>query len=114
MSTFGSNSYSVTIASGSSLSSAINIGDNPAVAIVVPAAVTVTFQGSLDNSNFYDIYKDSGSPQEYQVACSVSGVQTLDMNQFLMPRFVKVRIGTSASPSAVSAATVVTLFTKEV
>lgn len=110
---FWSDVNTVVIPSGSALSPAITIGQNPLVAVVVPANVTITFQGSIDNIHYYDIYKDSGSPQEYQVVCAVSGMQTLDINQFLAPRFIKIRIGTASSPSAVNADTAILVVSKE-
>lgn len=112
MSSFISDVFPTTIPSGSALTPALRIKESTVVAIVVSAAVSVTFQGSLDNVTFYDIHQDNGT--EYTVVCSGGCIETVDLNQFLAPRWIKVRNGTSSSPTTVSIALPITVVSKEI
>jgi hypothetical protein len=60
-----------TIANGQTLSSAIVLNGFTPVSILMPAAFTgtaLTFQGSLDGTNFFDVKKSDGSALSYTVA----------------------------------------------
>jgi len=111
MSSFASNALTATIPSGGSLSGRIRIGDNAVVAIVVSAAIDVTFLGSLDGVTFYDIY-DGASV--YTLAVTAGVLTTLDLNQFLAPLWIKVQSGTTGSPVTVGSDTSIIVVSKEI
>jgi len=63
----------VTIPSGATglASKALFIGDRVPVAIFMPAAwqaAAISFQGSIDGTNFYDLYDDGGNQISLTVA----------------------------------------------
>lgn len=87
-----------SIASGQSLSSAIDIGGTTMLAIIMPSAWTaasITFQVSNDGSNFSDLYNSGGS--EVSVTVAASKAIQLDALQFLGWRYIKLRSGTAAA-----------------
>lgn len=89
----------VTIPNGESLTDVINLRDQPVVAIQMPSAWTtadLTFQGSNDGTNFFDVYTLDGD--EYTVAAAASRYIVLSPFEFQWARYIKIRSGTSASP----------------
>lgn len=103
-----------TIATGESLSGAVTFGGYALVAMIIPAewdtATAATFQASVDGSTYYNMYYDaSGTSTELSVACAASRYIALDTTKFMGIQYIKVRAGTSGSPSAQTGATVVTL-----
>jgi hypothetical protein len=102
----------VTIGAGASLSgSTIDLDTlgNP-VAVIVDAAwdtQAMTFQGSVDGTNFFNLYKES---TEYSLTAVVaSTLHSLDMQAFAGLSHLKVRSGTAAAAANQADATVVTL-----
>jgi hypothetical protein len=97
-----------TIASGESLSAAIDLEDYKFIAFIFPSGWTtaaLTFKGSHDNGVFFDIYDNAGA----EISLTVSGMKcivlTPTVQQELEPiRFIKLRSGTTASPVAQGAA----------
>ena len=64
-------SRTATIANGQQVSNAINLNGFVLVAVLLPAAFTgtaLTFQGSLDGTNFFDMKKSDGTALSYTVA----------------------------------------------
>lgn len=67
------NPRTATIANGTSLSDAVNIENQNMFAIIMPAAWTaaaLTFQGSIDGTNFFNLYDDTGTEISFTVAAS--------------------------------------------
>ncbi len=93
-----------TIANGQSLSDAVEIGTNALGGIYMPAAFTgtvLTFQVALTLAGTYqNLYDDSGTEVSATVAAG-RGVSldfaALKIGQW---RFLKIRSGTSAAPTA--------------
>ena len=87
----------VTIAISTSLSPAFAAGDGALVGIIMPAAWTaaaLTFQGSQDGVNFFNIY-DAGT--ERQIATDASRALSLTHTDWLAFPFLKIRSGTSGA-----------------
>jgi len=105
----------VTIASGASLSDAADLTGGALVGIIMPAAWTaasLTFQGSVDDSTYNNVYNDSGS--EYTVAADASRLIVLDPADFVSARHLKVRAGTSGTPVNQGAARTITLVVRPI
>lgn len=101
---------SLTISNGTALSPAVDLTQYSLVGLVMPSgwtAANLTFQGSADNSNFFDLY-DSGAEVNLGSAAA-SRYILLNPTTFAGLRFLKVRSGTSASPVNQGADRVVTL-----
>ena len=91
---------SVTIASGASLSGAINLGDKVLSAIIMPAswtAAALTFQASDDGGTTWkDMYDDGGNEISILSANAVAGRRiSVDPSAFAGIDLIKVRSGTS-------------------
>jgi hypothetical protein len=102
----------VTIGAGASLSgSTIDLATlgNP-VAIITDAAWdtnAVTFQASVDGTNFFNLYKEA---TEYSLAgVTASTLHSLDMQAFAGLSHLKIRSGTAAAAVNQVDATVITL-----
>jgi hypothetical protein len=105
------NPFSAAIASSGNLSSSVHIGDNIILAVVVPAnwtTATVTFQGSIDNSTFYNLNDDTGTEVSVTVAAGESS-QVPDPLIFAPWNYIKVRSGASGSEVNQPALTVLLL-----
>jgi hypothetical protein len=111
MSSFASNVYTATVPSGSAVSNAIEIGDDALVAIATTTA-NVTFLGSMDNVTYYNIADDQGD--EYVVPCTSGYLVPLNLNNFLAPRWVKIRIGIASAPTVGVASVTAYVVTKEI
>lgn len=105
-----------TIASGASLSGAIDLGTTQAanriVGIFMPGAWTaaaMTFQASnAFDGTFQDVYDDGGTELSLTVAASRSIGLRNDQSSILGRwRFIRVRSGTAASPVNQGAARVI-------
>lgn len=98
----------VSIASGASLSDPIDIRDLMTLAVQTPAAIdgaaALTLQSSLDGETYGNVYDKDGV--EVSVTTGASRVVVFnDLEDVITPlRFVKIRMGTSASPVAQTAA----------
>lgn len=93
-------SKTVSIGAGESLSASLDLQDRNLCGLVIPAgwdAAAITFKGSIDNANFYDIYDEYGVEVEAAVTagkiCSFKDYLPF----FLGINYVKFRSGTSAS-----------------
>jgi hypothetical protein len=98
-----------TIASGQSLSGAIDLDRATLSAIIMPAAWTaasVTFQVSADGGTYVDLYD---SATERAVSVTTSRAYSQSLSDWAPFRYVKIRSGTSASPVSQGAARVITL-----
>ena len=87
------------IAAGTSLSSAVYVGAAKLVSIGLDAnwltATTITFQGSYDGVNFFEIYDGAGNEVSYTVAAS----QVIPIpGGFEGCLYLKIRSGPSGSP----------------
>ena len=105
----------VTIASGTSLSAAVPLGQKTLVGVIVPAgwtAASITFQGTPDDSNFYDLYDGAGN------AVSLTGAAgqfiQVDPAKWRGVTGIKLRSGTAASPVTQTSTVALTLVTRTV
>jgi hypothetical protein len=92
-------SAACNIAINESLSTAIDLADQRAARIAMPAAWTaanLTFQTSVDGITYNDLYDKDGI--EYTVVAAASRSMILPLADWLGVRYVKVRSGTSAAP----------------
>lgn len=88
----------ITIANGASLSSGTFLGNGVVVGILLPSAWTtadLTFQASLDNTTFADMYNDDDT--EYTVQAAASRFVPVKATTWAGVMFVKVRSGTSGA-----------------
>jgi len=93
------NYETVTIANGASLSGALNIDQRNLFAILMPAAWTaaaLTFKGSFDGTDYFDLYDEYGTEINFTVAASRYILISVPI-KFLGLKKLKVRSGTSAS-----------------
>lgn len=114
-------SLPITIASGASITTVVDGSGVPLndmygtnlVALIMPAiwtAASVTFQVSIDNTNFYNLYNPDGT--EYVVVAVSGHCVTLDPEDFAAFRFLKIRSGTSGSPVNQGQDSILTLITR--
>ena len=111
---------SATIANGAALSGAVDLGSvipgNEIVGLVMPIAWTaaaMTFQGSADGTNFYDLYNDAGTELNFTVGASQAIGLRQDARAILGRwRHIKVRSGTTGTPMNQGAERVITLIVK--
>ena len=90
----------VTITNGTALSASVGIGINSAVVgIIMPAAWTaanLTFQASVDDATFNNLYDAAGT--EFTVTAAVSRFIALDPSKTDSISRLKVRSGTAGTP----------------
>lgn len=103
-----------TIAAGSSLSTAINVGNRVPVGMRMPSGWTtavLTFQGSVDGTNFYDLYDDGGN----EISATVAANRAVVLSASAFPSFpyLKIRSGTSSAPVNQAADRVITVMCRE-
>jgi hypothetical protein len=87
-----------TIASGQSLSAAIDLGTYQLARIAFPAAWTaadLTFQVSADGTTYNNLYTAAGT--EYTVEADASRDVILTRQDFEAIRYLKIRSGTSGA-----------------
>lgn len=105
----------VVIASGTSLSAALDLGDQRLHRFVVPAAWTaadVTFQSSADGVTFNDIYDAVDGEVKVAAAMMVPGrMIVVSQAIFFGVRHIKIRSGLSAAPVNQAAARTIALRT---
>lgn len=90
----------VTITTGTSLSAAVSLGGGVPLAIQMSAAFTgtqLTFQTSHDGVTYQNLYDDAGT--EVTVTVAVSTNCALPASIMAAWRYLKVRSGTSATPT---------------
>lgn len=88
----------VTIASGQSLSAAIDLAGTTMLGLLMPASWTtanLTLQASADGVTFADVYTEAGS--EKTLTAAASRFILLEPADFTGVRFLKLRSGTSAA-----------------
>jgi hypothetical protein len=107
--------HTVTIATGASLSGASERLD-PGVRVI--GFITdsawdtnvMSFQGSIDGTNFFNLNFKDASGGEYATGSVVASTYTpVDIGTFFGLRYIKVRSGTSAAAVNQNGASVVTL-----
>lgn len=97
-----------TILDGESLSNAVSIGHGRLVGIVVPASWTtavITFQGSADGTNFYDMYDSQGA----EITCQAASSVYITIDDAAVGPWLKLRSGTTGSPTTQSGDIALTL-----
>ena len=106
---------SATIASGSSLSGAISLSYLTVVSILIPSTFdgsAITFQGSVDGINYFNLYDEAGTEINFPVSASRL-VKITNANYFFGLEYLKIRAGTAASAINQSTTdTVLTVFVK--
>lgn len=103
-----------TIAAGTSLSGAADLGTGRVVGLILPAAWTsaaITFQASADGTTFFDLYDDAIERTIPSGSVAASRFLAMQFGDWLGIRAIKVRSGTSASAVTQSADRLVTLVT---
>ena len=104
-----------SITSGQSLSASVDIKDQPIVAIQMPSTWTtanLTFQGSSDGTNFFNVYNMEGD--EFTVTVATSRYVVLNPFEFQWARFIKIRSGTSGTPVSQGADRTIVIVTRKV
>lgn len=99
-----------TIANGQSLSGAVTINSRTPTIIEMPSAWTaasLTFQGSGDNTNFFNIHKDDGT--ELTVTADAARRIHLTSINIEDHKYLKIRSGPSATPVAQGAERIIYL-----
>lgn len=105
----------VTIANAASLSGAADLGGTTLVGYIMPSSWTaadITFQGSVDGTNFFNLYDQFGNEVRHVV--SSSRFVALNPADLASIRYLKIRSGTSGSAVSQGADRVVTLVTRAV
>ena len=105
----------VTIASSASLSNAIDLSGTTFSGYVTPAAWTsanITFQASVDGTNFFNLYDSFGN--EVTNVVSTSRFVSLVPSDMASIRYLKFRSGTSATPVSQAAERQITIVTRTV
>jgi hypothetical protein len=103
-----------TIASGESLSGAVQLGGASVLRIVMPAgwdAAALTFQVSEDGSTFRELNAAGDSEAAVSIAVSAGKAYQLVPSTLAAQLWLKVRSGTSGSPVNQTAARTITLVT---
>jgi hypothetical protein len=93
-------SKTATIAAGASLSDAVDIDGWKFMAFEMPAewdAASMTYQASIDNVTFKDLYMDGAEVTGTVTASKVCAVN-LNALAFAAVRYIKIRSGTAATP----------------
>jgi len=88
-----------TIASGQSLSAAVNLGGLRMFGMIMPTAWTaagLTFQMSADGTNWYNMYDANGN--ELTASAAASRYVAFEPANFAPVEWLKVRSGTSGTP----------------
>lgn len=100
-------SSSVDIAASGSLSGGINLGGARLVALVLPtiASAAITFQGSVDGVNYYNVYNSDGTTETATGASTGNRIVACPAAAQYLP-WVKVRSGTAGSAVTQSACTI--------
>lgn len=94
------NYETATIANGASLSDALNIGSRDMFALIMPSSWTsaaLTFQGSFDGTNYFNLYDDGGNEISFTVAASRYVIISSPAKFFGLKK-LKIRSGTSGTP----------------
>ena len=93
-------SITATIASGTAITGSIDLKDQPILAVRIPASWTtanLTFQGSQDGTNFFDVYNLYGD-EFTAVVGGASRYVVMSPFDFQWARYIKIRSGTTGTP----------------
>lgn len=109
---------SVTIASGASLSGAVNLGDKVLVAIIISTdwtAAELSFQASDDQGTTWKDVFDDGNNEIKVASTSVAAARriSLDPSAFAGVDFIKVRSGLTAAAVNQDGDRILTLVTRK-
>ena len=88
----------VVIANGESLSGAKDLRGRKLVAIIMPdtwTAASLTFQASVDGTNYFNVYDGSS---ERTLSVSASYYSALNIADWVGFRYLKIRSGTAGTP----------------
>lgn len=99
-----------TIASGASLTTAIDLGTKRLAGIIIPASWTtanLTLQASADGTNWFNVYDALGT--EYTITAAASRAIIVPLTDMIGFRYLKIRSGTSGTPVNQTAARTLTL-----
>ena len=91
-------SENVTITSGTSVSTTLDLKSRPIVGVALPSSWTtadITFQVSFDGTTWHDVYSIWGD--ELIVPAAASRYITFSTYESLGARYIRVRSGTAAS-----------------
>lgn len=103
--------FTATIANTASLSGAVDLGFYRLCGLETPAAIdsatAITFQASADGATWVNLYDATGA--EKSLTVSTSRRIILTPADFYGIRFIKVRLGTAASPTTATASRNITL-----
>jgi len=105
----------VTIANGTSLSGAVDLGGARLVAFQMPAAWTaadVTFTASSTAAGTYGKVRDKDNNELKATSPAVNEIVVLPVNDTAGLRYLKVRSGTAAVPANQGGDRVLTLFVR--
>lgn len=89
----GKSFFEVTISSGQTVSGAATLGDHVLCGFITPSALTgssMTFQGSVDGTNYYTIYDYTNALISTTVDTSSSRAYALNVIDFLPWRYIKI------------------------
>jgi hypothetical protein len=103
------------IPAGQALSAAVPLGENQLHGILLPSVWTtanLTFQISIDGSNYFEMYDDAGN--EVTVQAAASRYCSLDPTRWRSINGIIVRSGTSASPVNQVAQASISLMTRSI
>ena len=87
-----------TIANGASLSDALTLNGSKVAVIEMPAAWTaapLTFQASMDGSNYFNVYDDSGD--EVYVIVDINRRVYITIDALSQQKYIKLRSGTAVT-----------------
>jgi len=108
---------SATIASGASLSGAVAISYLVPVTFVIPAefdGTAITFQGSVDGTNYFNLYDEAGTEINFPASASRI-IKITNLSYFYGLEYIKVRAGTAASATnQTTTDTVLTVFVRTI
>ena len=103
----------VTIANGQSLSAAVDLVGSVLVGIQMSAlwtAAGLSFQASVDNSTFQDLFDSAGTEKTLTVVLAHAlALKADDLATFVAWRYLKIRSGTTGAPVAQGADRILTL-----
>ena len=99
----------VVIENGASLSGAVDLGGRKLVGIIMPdawTAASLTFQGSVDGTNFFNVYDGT---TERALVVAANYYSALAIGDWVGFRWVKLRSGTAGTPVNQAGARTITL-----
>ena len=97
----GPTSKTVTISSGQSLSGSLDTEGYPIKGIIMPASwdtANLTFQASVDGTNWFNLYDDNGNEVVIQAAANRAIAIDSYAGSLAPFRYLKIQSGTSATP----------------